>query len=91
MNREELGYGILTVAETESVIMALLQGQKTATEEEMQIALKWAHETKVFYTVFKLVLEGEVVISLNEKGQVLAKLANGDDFDMDVLNADILV
>lgn len=89
------GYKTITDEEAEKLIMALANGQETFTELDAEIVLRWAHEMKIYAAVLNLVLQGLVVVSVDDMGEVKVRLKDGvkehmDKYTGDVLDSDLI-
>lgn len=55
--------GLLTEAEIKTIILAVLEGHKGATETDVSLALKWAHQVRTDELLLEMVLKEKLVIS----------------------------
>lgn len=57
---------LLTKEEIERIILATAGGPQGATEEEITIALKWAHQVRTEESLLQLVLMGDLRIQIQQ-------------------------
>ncbi|MGI0014189.1 MAG: hypothetical protein ACREBU_12220 [Nitrososphaera sp.] len=67
---------ILNREEIASLTRMFLENRKSrdATENEIIVVLKWARQAKTIGTLFEMVMNGEVIIDVDDKGQAIFRI-----------------
>ena len=70
---------VINSDELKTLLLATMQGQGEATEEELERVHKWAHATRVDGALLELVLAGKLLVSARDSETNLSfkKVANG--------------
>jgi hypothetical protein len=70
---------VITSDEIETLLLATIQGQGEATEEELRRVHKWAHTARIDGALLELVLAGKLLVSARDSETNLSfkKVANG--------------
>lgn len=67
---------ILNREEIASLTRMFLENRKSrdATENEIIVVLEWARQAKTIGTLFEMVMNGEVIIDVDDKGEAIFRI-----------------